>query len=83
MDNILSLNVQPQPQSLVRTFVGRVEIFLDTEEQKFLKDIQTKKEEFKIETLGRFAESKLSRLEALTTNPAELELIRRFGRTIH
>jgi len=65
-DRILPISVQPQPDSLVRTLVGRIEVVLDTEEQALLKAIHEQKEQFDVSTLGRFGEAKLRRLAQIT-----------------
>jgi hypothetical protein len=74
-DQILPLTVHPQPQALVRTMVGRVEILLDTEEANLLAELRSQKELFRPHSLGRFAESKLRRVKQLTSNAEELKLI--------
>lgn len=60
VDEILPITMTPQPDKLERVFVGRIEILLDTEEDRILAEIASP--EFKIESLGRFAEPTLRRV---------------------
>lgn len=65
VDEILPLTMSPAPEKLVRSFVGRMEILLDTEEQKILQEIKTEQDRFKPASLGRFAEPILHRVRNL------------------
>jgi hypothetical protein len=62
VDQILPLSISPAPESLERVFVSRIEILLESEEQKIMNDVIAKGESFDISTLGRFAEPKLRRV---------------------
>jgi hypothetical protein len=62
VDEVLPLSMSPAPQNLVRAFVGRIEILLDSDEQKILKDILTQRYDFNVSTLGRFSEPILRRV---------------------
>jgi len=61
-DAILPLSMTPSPTSLKRVFVGRVEILLDTEENRILNDIIKQGDKFTPSSLGRFAEPILQRI---------------------
>jgi hypothetical protein len=57
----------PVPDKLVRSFVGRIEILLDTEEQRVLGQILSQGESFQVESLGRFAEPILRRVREVSS----------------
>ncbi|MEQ1723354.1 MAG: hypothetical protein ABL930_09275, partial [Pseudobdellovibrio sp.] len=65
VDEVLPLTLSPAPEKLVRSFVARMEILLDTEEQQILADITEQQFKFRIERLGRFAEPILHRMRAI------------------
>lgn len=65
VDQILPLKITPAPEKLVRTFIGRIEILLDDQEQQLLSEVIQKKASFEISSLGRFAEPILRRLSEL------------------
>jgi hypothetical protein len=67
-DQLLPLHVQPEPSSLVRTLVGRVEVMTRAEEEHLLSVFQSgdaKQIQLTIRGLGRFAEPKLRRVAEL------------------
>lgn len=63
VDEILPLTMAPAPEKIVRAFVGRIEVMLDTEEDQLLDRILREKDQFNLHTLGRFAEPMLRRVE--------------------
>ena len=65
VDEILPLTFSPAPERLVRSFVARMEILLDTEEQRILAKIRTEQDRFQGRELGRFAEPILHRVRSL------------------
>ena len=65
VDEVLPLKLNPLPEKLVRSFVARMEILLDTDEQRILKEIETQRDKFKVASLGRFAEPILHRIKAI------------------
>jgi hypothetical protein len=62
VDAVLPLTISPAPEKVERVFVSRMEILLDTDEQKILRDIQDQGLAFDVTSLGRFAEPKLRRV---------------------
>ncbi len=83
VDDILPLSFSPAPTNLVRSFVARMEILLDTEEARILEEIRAAQNTFKVDQLGRFAEPILRRVRDLAaktepTGSALLTLIDRF-----
>jgi hypothetical protein len=62
VDRALPLQMTPAPEKLERVFVGRIEVLLDTDEARILKDIATARENFRVASLGRFAEPMLRRV---------------------
>ena len=84
VDQVLPLTITPAPEKLVRAFVGRIEVMLDTDEQKILNQILSLRNMFDVRTLGRFAEPMLRRVQevyvaqqaenAQPTDPAVLNL---------
>ncbi len=70
-DEILPLDVQPAPDEVVRTLVGRVEVMLQSEEVALLSRLRSG--ELDVATVGRLAEPKLQRLLQLTDVPSERE----------
>jgi hypothetical protein len=62
VDEVLPLSMSPAPQNFVRSFVGRIEILLDSEEQQILNDIIRQSYSFNVNSLGRFAEPILRRV---------------------
>lgn len=82
VDQILPLNFAPAPEKLVRSFVGRMEILLDTEEYRILSQIKAEPDRFDGKSLGRFAEPILHRVRELaqkteSENSAIMNLIDR------
>ena len=77
VDEILPLLMSPSPEKLVRSFVARMEILLDTEEQKIFTEVVEQQYRFRTEKLGRFAEPILHRIRTMaqTTQPANTELL--------
>ena len=75
-DRLLPMTIEPTPNELVRTLVGRVEVLLPGEEASVAGLVRDafaahKEPTFVIEKLGRFAEPKLRRAaELLGTDPA-------------
>jgi hypothetical protein len=63
VDEVLPLTMTPAPEKLVRAFVGRIEVMLDTEENQLLDRFLREKDQFNLYSLGRFAEPMLRRLE--------------------
>jgi hypothetical protein len=74
-DEVLPLTMAPLPQKLVRTFVARMEILLDTDEQNILNEIMLKQNRFRGETLGRFAEPILNSVKALVIKTQSTNLV--------
>lgn len=67
-DELLPLDIKPQPQDLVRTLVGRVEIMPKQEERGLLASFRQALEErqpYNLKALGRMKEAKLRRLHEL------------------
>lgn len=62
VDRTLPLQMTPAPGKLERVFVGRIEVLLDTDEARILKDVATARESFRVASLGRFAEPMLRRV---------------------
>ncbi len=68
-DAILPIRVTPQPTSLIRTLVGRVEVLSQEEERNLeagLQDLKPETTQSFVNDLGRFAEPKLRRVIGLT-----------------
>jgi hypothetical protein len=65
VDQVLPLSMIPAPDKLERVFVGRIEILLDTQENQILKAIQSEGPRFQVQSLGRFAEPILRRIQEL------------------
>ncbi|MGZ3721760.1 MAG: hypothetical protein ACXVA9_02440 [Bdellovibrionales bacterium] len=72
-DKLLPLTMDPQPQELVRTLVGRVEVITNAEEAAMSASLE--KDLLYPGTLGRFAEPKLRRLIQLTRDQALIDKI--------
>ena len=67
VDEILPLTLTPAAEKLARVFVGRIEVLLDTEEQRILDKVLREGDAFEPKSLGRFAEPMLRRaLEVYT-----------------
>ena len=82
-DRILPLRMSPQPAELVRTLVGRVETMGQAEEARLLaavRELQASKRDPRkfLASLGRFAESKLKRLEAILAQSGTSKELRSF-----
>jgi hypothetical protein len=72
-DKLLPMHIAPEPKSLVRTLVGRIEIMTRAEEVDLLKSLAGdlhRKAPPNLESLGRFAEPKLRRVRELATDEA-------------
>lgn len=85
VDEILPLTMTPAPEKIVRAFVGRIEVMLDTEEYRILNQILREKDQFNLSSLGRFAEPMLRRVEEvyrLHTPFHQPEVLNRFRRLI-
>jgi hypothetical protein len=55
VDEILPIRVSPQPNELNRVFVGRIEVLLDTVEEKVLAQVIREATKFDVSQLGRLA----------------------------
>lgn len=80
VDQVLPLTLTPAPRSLVRSFVGRIEIMLAQDEQNLISDIESLGPSFRSEGLGRFAEPMLRRAQEVYSlrkgqNPNTVRLI--------
>lgn len=77
VDEILPLSLTPQPENLVRSFVARMEILLDTDEKQIFADVLDQKYKFRSDTLGRFAEPILHRVRSMakTAQPENADLL--------
>jgi len=81
VDEILPLTMTPQPDALERVFVGRIEILLDTEEQSLIRKIldpsksYEEQVNFPVETLGRFAEPILQRLNQFNGENGTVDIV--------
>lgn len=82
-DTLLPIRVEPAPDTLIRTLVGRVEIFSDAEERVLMGRLTAAWEDESARyaalsevsaTLGRFAAPHLSRLATLARDGGHLEL---------
>jgi hypothetical protein len=74
-DKLLPLSVQPAPQAVVRTLVGRVELLAPSEEKDLLVRVSAAAASAMpfpdvISSMGRLAEPKLRRTLELATDPA-------------
>lgn len=67
VDEVLPLTLNPVPEKLVRSFVARMEILLDTDEQRILNEVEKQRGQFKAASLGRFAEPILHRIKAIAS----------------
>ena len=84
VDKVLPLTMNPSPEKLVRSFVGRMEILLDTDEQKVMQEIISQQDRFQARSLGRFAEPILHRMRelALQSQGANSPLVNLIDRLI-
>lgn len=71
VDQVLPLQITPAPNAMVRTFVGRIEILLDTEEKRILGDIINQTDSYRVDSLGRFAEPILRRVSEVYRQKAD------------
>lgn len=62
-DEFLPITITPEPDELVRTLIGRVEVMTEAEEQALLDDLRAG---MTAEDVGRFAEPRLQRVLQLT-----------------
>ena len=72
-DRLLPLRVSPQPTELVRTLVGRVEVFTATEERALVSSLERAAHggpAVDVAPFGRFAEARVRRAIELTSDPA-------------
>jgi hypothetical protein len=63
VDEVLPLTITPAPEKLVRSFVGRIEVLLDTDEREIFARIQKENKFYQLSNLGRFAEPILRRIQ--------------------
>lgn len=84
VDEILPLTLTPAADKLARVFVGRIEVLLDTEEQRIVDRVVTEGDSFEPASLGRFAEPMLRRaLEVYSAKPGpDYRVLDRFQRLI-
>lgn len=68
VDEILPLTFSPQPQNLVRSFVARLEVMLDTDETALIERVKLEGSYLNVRELGRFAESQLRRALEVYSN---------------
>ena len=66
VDQILPITMTPSPDKFERVFVGRIEILLDTEEERVLTEVANPY--FRVDSLGRFAEPILRRVAEVYEN---------------
>lgn len=81
----LPLRISPEPDSVERVFVGRIEILLDTQERQLLDQVLASRDLFDVAGLGRFAEPMLRRvqqvyLETHEPSKSDLDLLNRLIR---
>lgn len=76
-DTLLPIRITPQPEELVRTLVGRVEVFTQAEEAALLTTAVLGDDPLNAAAsrLGRFRQPKLRRIRELTTDPVVRERI--------
>lgn len=65
IERILPVRVSPSPDDLSRVFVGRIELLLDTDEERVLGEILKYRDQYEISQLGRLAHPTLLRVEEL------------------
>lgn len=65
VDEILPVEIAPQPDELKRVFVGRIEILLDTTEEAVLSQIIEQASAYDVHQLGRMAQPILLRVREL------------------
>ncbi|MCB9643487.1 MAG: hypothetical protein H6728_10495 [Myxococcales bacterium] len=76
-DALLPIDITPKPTELVRTLVGRVEIFLASEEKALMEKLRVaheQKQTLNLNDLGRFVEPRLRRVHALFKEQGQTEL---------
>jgi hypothetical protein len=66
-EKLLPMRISPQPDQVVRTLVGRIEILTDAEEQELLQLAEYTPVRQLVEKFGRFAQAKVLRLIAIST----------------
>ncbi len=76
VEEILPVQMSPVPDQFNRVFVGRIEVLLDTAEEKVLSQIQREGGQYDISQLGRMAQPILLRVKQLaaTKNVLTTEL---------
>jgi hypothetical protein len=77
VETILPMRIFPQPDSVERVFIGRIELLLDTQENELLDQILRLRDLFEPTSLGRFAEPILHRLREVymaNHNPTKHDL---------
>ena len=65
VEEILPAQITPQPEAFNRAFVGRIEILLDTTENKILNQILREGINYNVDQLGRLAQPILRRIHEL------------------
>ncbi len=66
VDNVLPINISPLPTNLQRAFVGRIEVLREDDELAILKEIDNRRLNFNVNSLGRFAEPILRRVHEVS-----------------
>lgn len=69
---LLPLELTPAPADVVRVFVGRLEVMLDTDEVDLMNKVIAAGDLIDVAQLGRFAESRLHRTLEVYLNQSEL-----------
>ncbi len=70
-ETLLPMQITPRPDELIRTMVGRIEVFTDAEEQQLLRLVQSLPVHTLLERgreMGRFIQAKLLRVQELTAD---------------
>lgn len=65
VNQILPLSVSPVPSEIRRSFVGRIELMTDVQEQMILTAIKRHGSSYNVGSLGRFAEPMLRRIKQI------------------
>lgn len=72
-DALLPIELEPEPDALVRTMVGRVEVLTEREERALVRQFETMADDAsgaREAAFGRFLEPKLRRIAELVSDPA-------------
>lgn len=72
-DHLLPVKITPEPASFERAFVGRLEILLDTDEEKIYQEVLKQQEDFPIQNLGRLALPILERIQEIAKERGTLD----------